>query len=138
MLLALALLACTSGKEDDSATTAAPSITWLAPTDGATVTAGLVECSLVIDGFSLQDPSKHNDEGAPSGYVSLSDNDALALSTGETTFSITLSAGAHTLLAQLYYADGDEVSATTTQLCDEDDTDTTCAPVTASISVTAE
>ena len=137
MLLALALLACTSGKEDDTGSTAAPSITWLAPTDGATVTAGLVECSLVIDGFSLQDPSKHN-EGAPSGYVSVSDNDALALSTGETTFSITLAAGAHTLLAQLYYADGDEVSATTSRLCDEEDTDTACAPVTASIAVTAQ
>lgn len=136
MLLVLTLLACT-GKEDDSgAAVAAPTVTWLSPTDGATVTAGLVSCSIVIDGFALQDPAKHND-GAPAGYIAISVDDAVVLSTGDTTFDLTVGTGPHTLTAQLYYADGDEVSATTTRLCDEEDTDTACAPVVASIAINA-
>lgn len=136
MFLVLALLACTS-KGDDTAAVAAPTLTWLSPTDGATVTAGDVACSTVIDGFSLTDPGKHND-GAPIGYVEVTVDDVVALDSGATNFTVSLSAGSHTLGAQLFYSDGDEVSANATSLCEEDSTDTTCAPVMAMITVTAE
>ena len=138
MILALALLACTV-KSDDTGeeTVAPPTISWLSPTDGDTVAAGDVSCSTVIGAFTLQDPAKHND-GAPIGYVSVSVDDVEILTTGDTTFTLTLDAGAHDLMAALFYDDGDEVSANTDRLCDEDDADASCAPVMAMISVTAE
>jgi hypothetical protein len=138
LLFVLSLLACTSGKDDTGeAAIAAPAISWLTPTDGATVTAGDVDASLVVDEFTLQDPAKHN-EGAPEGYIDVAVDGTSAVTTGTTTFTLTLAAGAHDLTAQLFYTDGDEVSATSTALCDEDDTDPACAPVLATISVTAE
>ncbi len=138
MLLALTLLAC-SGTSDDTGeeTVALPTISWLSPADGDTVAAGDVSCSTVIEAFTLQDPAKHND-GAPIGYVSVSVDDTEVVTTGATTFRLTLDAGAHALMAALFYDDGDAVSANTEGLCDEEDADPACAPVIATISVTAE
>lgn len=138
MFLTLALLACTDKSDDTGTETVAPpTVTWLAPDDGATVAAGDVACSTVIDAFTLQDPAKHN-EGAPIGYVSVSVDGTEVLQAGTTTFTLPLTAGAHDLTAALFYEDGDEVSANADHLCDEEDTDTTCVPVAATISVTAE
>jgi hypothetical protein len=137
MLLLLPLLACTGTEKDSAADIAAPSIAWLAPAAGGTVTAGEVACSTVVDDFTLHDPAKHN-TGAPVGYIGVSVDGTEALTSGTTTFGLTLAAGAHELTAQLYYADGDEVIATDTLLCDEDSTDAACVPVVATIDVTAE
>jgi hypothetical protein len=136
MLLAL-LTACTgTGKETGEETFPAPTVEWVAPTDGDTVAAGDVACSVAVGNFTLQSPAKHN-EGQPEGYLSVSVDGTEALQTAETTFTLTLEGGAHTLAGQLYYVDGDEVTATADRVCDEDDTDAACAPVVASIDVTA-
>lgn len=140
MILAL-LFACTTAATDsaDSAeeTVAPPLVDWLSPAEGDTVASGTdLPCSIVVDAFTLQDPAKHN-EGAPIGHVRVSVDGTEALQTGGTTFTLNLTPGAHTLEAALFFADGDEVSANADRLCDEDDSDTTCAPVSASISVTA-
>ena len=138
MLLALTLLAC-AGKSEDTGgeAVAAPTIAWLSPSDGDTVAAGDVSCSVVVADFTLDDPAKHNG-GAPIGYVEVSVDAAVVTQTGGTTFTLTLDGGVHDLTAQLFYADGDEVSATTVRLCDEDDTDTTCEAALTTIRVTAE
>ncbi len=135
MLAVLTLLACTA-KPDDSAVPA-PSIAWLAPTDGSSVAVGPTSCSVVVEAFTLQDPAKHG-EGGAEGYVAVLVDGVATLTTSTTTFDLELSAGPHTLLAQLTYVDGDEVSATATTLCGEDDPDPACGPVTASVTVTAE
>lgn len=138
MLFTLALLACTSSSDDSGKEAVAPpTLSWLSPAEGDTVAAGDVSCSTVVDAFSLQDPAKHND-GAPIGYIQVSVDGTEVLTTGSTTFTLTLAAGAHTLAAALFYDDGDAVSANSERLCEEDDADTTCAPVAASISVTAQ
>jgi hypothetical protein len=100
------------------------------------VSAGDVSCSTIIENFTLDDPAKHN-TGAPIGYVSIGVDGTEAMQSGGTTFTLTLAAGAHELSAQLLYADGDEVLASDSALCDEDSTDSACAPVIATINVTA-
>lgn len=138
MIFALTLSGCSGAKDSGSASEEeAPTVSWLSPADGDTVAAGDVACSVLIEGFTLHDPAKHND-GAPIGYISVSADGAEVLATGETTFTLPLAAGAHTLTASLFYSDGDEVLASADHLCGEDDADAACVPVAASISVTAE
>lgn len=104
-------VACTS-KADDTASEAAPTIAFLAPEDGAVLSPGAIDITLVIDGFTLADPAKHGgeDEGL-SGYVALTYDDNgtnLTENTGSTQASINLNGtGMHTLTAELMYADGD-------------------------------
>ncbi len=106
MFLLPLLWACSGEAVDDTAGEA-PTIDFLQPTDGATVAAGDVSVSLVVDDFTLQDPAKHN-EGAPEGYVAVSVDGAEVLTTGDTQFTLTLDeVGAHTLTAELRYTDGD-------------------------------
>ncbi|MDP2314202.1 MAG: hypothetical protein Q8P41_14965 [Pseudomonadota bacterium] len=103
MLLAL-LLACSGAKDDTGE--AASSITFLSPAAGATVPAGDVSVSVVVENFVLVSPAKHN-EGEAEGYIAVSVDGAEVLQTGDTQFTVTLAAGAHTLGAELYYTDGD-------------------------------
>lgn len=131
MLLALMLLAC----DDEVASPA--TLEWLAPADGDTVPAGDVAGTVVVEGFALEDPAKHN-EGTPEGYVAVGVDGDEVLQAGGTQFTLTLTAGAHELSAQLFYADGDEVLSSDTAICEEDSADTACAPVMATIAVTAE
>ena len=98
------LLACSNTLEDTAAE--AVTLAFLSPTDGETVTAGEVAVSVVVDGFTLEDPAKHS-EGAPEGYLAVTVDGAEVLTTGETQFNVTLDAGEHTLGGALFYADGD-------------------------------
>jgi hypothetical protein len=113
MLLAL-LVACTSSG-DDSVTPETPTISFLQPTDGATVAVGKLALSIVVEHFALHDPSKHN-EGEPEGYVEVAwtdGNAADSMTTASTTPTIELpTAGSWTISAELYFADGDEISET--------------------------
>jgi hypothetical protein len=106
------LLACT-GSADDTAEAETPTISFLAPEDGATVPAGDIDVSLVVDDFTLEDPAKHN-EGQPEGYVELSWTDGTTSDEEQTADTNTVisitSPGAWTLTASLYFADGDEVT----------------------------
>jgi hypothetical protein len=108
-LLAL-LFACTGADPDTADTDLAvdpPSMSFLSPTDGATVPAGDIAVAVVVNAFTLEDPAKHND-GAPEGYLSVSVDGAAVLTTKETNFTLTITdAGAHTIGAELLYADGD-------------------------------
>ena len=103
--------ACTS-KADDTALAATPTIAFLTPEDGAVLSPGAIDITLVVDGFTLADPAKHGgeDEGL-SGYVALTYDDNgtnLTENTGSTQASINLNGtGMHTLTAELMYADGD-------------------------------
>jgi hypothetical protein len=119
----LVLLAACHGEEP---VVYAPSLEFLAPTDGATVTAGDVQVSILVDDFTLMAPEAHN-EGAPAGYCELS-LDGVVVSQMETTqFTLAdVAVGAHTLDGELFFADGDALD-------EEFD-----APVTASIAFTAE
>jgi hypothetical protein len=146
MLVAL-LLACSTASSTDSADTGdsaealipPPTIAWLSPSEGDTVAADTaLPCSVVVDAFTLVDPAKHN-EGAPTGYVQVAVDGQVLFQTGSTTFEVTLagSEAPHVLDAALFYDDGDAIAANAERLCGEDDPDTTCLPVSASISVTA-
>jgi hypothetical protein len=138
LFFALFALACSGNAEDSGGEAVdAPTIEWLVPSEGDTVTAGDVACSTIVDGFTLEDHAKHN-EGAPEGYMSVSVDGAEALAGSETNFTVTLAAGAHDLTAALFYADGDAVIATDTALCDEEADDDACVPVVATVRVTAE
>ncbi len=136
MLLALTLFACTS-KTDDSAIAPAPTVAWLTPADTDLVAVGDVSCALIVEGLTLEDPAKHS-EGGAEGFVRISVDGTQVKDVATTTFTLTLAAGAHDLSAALYYIDGDAISATTDRLCAEDDTDTACAAVAETISVTAQ
>lgn len=135
MLLLLSLFACSDKSSDSAELVEAPTVSWLTPTDNGTVSAGEVACSLVVGEFTLEDPAKHND-GAPIGYVVVAVDGAEGLTTGSTTFNLSLPAGAHSLSATLVYADGDEVTSDGEHLCDEGAAG--CASVSSTITVTAE
>jgi len=136
MLLSL-LAACAGPTDTAEESIAAPTVEWLVPSDGDSVTAGDVPCSVVVSGFTLVDLAKHS-EGAPEGYLSVSVDGAEVLATASTNFTLPVEAGAHDLVAQLFYEDGDAVLATDAELCDEDSEDASCAPVAATIALTAE
>jgi len=137
----LFLFACNNIKDSDSAVELPPpTIAWLSPLDGDTVAAGTdVSASVVVENFTLTAPVKHN-EGTPVGYLSLLSDGTEFAQTGETTFiipAISLGVGEHDLTAQIFYADGDEVSASSDALCDEEATEG-CAPVITTIHVNVQ
>jgi hypothetical protein len=102
-LLTLAL-ACSEPSADSGESA---SVTFVDPLDGDTVAVGALQASVIVEGFLLEDPAKHND-GAPEGYLSVSLNDAEVLQTSSTVFEVQLdAAGSVTLGAELRYADGD-------------------------------
>lgn len=102
------LLACTGGEPHDTA--AASTISFLEPVDGDMVSAGDVAVSVLVEGFSLHAPAKHN-EGEPEGYITVTVDGAEVLTTAETQFTVTLAdAGSHTIGAELTFADGDPLS----------------------------
>jgi hypothetical protein len=138
-VIALLILNACSGNGNDSTAKVfpAPTVAWLSPANDATVTAGDVACSIVVDEFALKDLAKHS-IGQPAGHVSVSVDGKTVMQTSSTTFALTLKAGAHDLGAQLLYADDDEVTATADHVCDEEDTDPACVIVTATVSVTAQ
>lgn len=133
MLLFLVLAACAG--EEKEASEPAPTVEWLVPADGGTTTAGDVSCSLIVENFALVSPALHN-EGEPIGYLEISLDGVVALETEETTPTLSIEAGEHTLAAALIYADGDEVLASGDLLCEEEGEG--CEPVVAEISFTAE
>jgi len=103
MLALLSLLACA----DDTDATAAPTLAFVAPPDGAVVTADTaVAVSLLVEDFGLESPAKHN-EGMPEGYVVLRVDGVDAETMATTQTEVLLAAGAHTLEAELFYVDGD-------------------------------
>lgn len=108
MLSFTLLLACTGLGEADAET---PTVAFLSPDDGATVPAGEVEVSVVIENFLIDDPSKHSDGGADGWMtISVTQGDATEeIQTRSTRLDVTLVAGAATLGANLHFADGDEV-----------------------------
>ncbi len=132
--LFLPLLACAGTATDTSIP--ASTLEWLSPSGGETVAAGDVSCSIVIDHFTLWSPAKGN-EGEPIGYFAVRVDDAAAIESASTVFSLTIDAGAHDLTAQLYYADGDPVLTADDAVCDAT-SDATCDPVVSTIHVTAE
>ena len=104
-------LACDSG--DDSVALETPTVSFLEPADDATVPVGALQLSIVVEHFVLHDPAKHN-EGEPEGFVRVEWTNGTAsesVDTGSTTPTIDLaSAGNWTITAELYYADGDEIT----------------------------
>lgn len=135
MILAL-LFACAGSDKDSEAPAAAPTIEWLVPVADSTVPEGDLSCSLIVEYFHLEEPTMHN-EGMAMGYLSLSLDGAEVLQTGETTPTVSVTAGEHTLSATLYYTDGDEVLIAGDVLCEEDDSEG-CVTVDASVSFTVE
>lgn len=136
MWMLTVLLACSGSKDESAESVPPPSLTWLSPAEGDTLAAGDVTASVVIDNFSLREPAKHN-SGAAAGYVRITVDGAEVLLTGQTSFTLTLASGNHTLGGQLFYEDGDEVMASAEALCEEDATDG-CSPVESEISVTVQ
>ena len=135
-LLPLLLLACADDKTLDSyEEMAAPAVTWLVPSEGDVVAAGDLSCSLLVENFTLESATMHT-MGAAAGHVTYTVDGGDALETNTTTPTLTLTAGTHTLSAQLLYTDGDEVTTLDGMLCDEEDAG--CEPVVASVTVTAE
>lgn len=104
-MLTLWLLACTSGVGEDPT---APSIEFLTPEDGDTVTAGPVSVTLIVENFVLADIAKHGGEGeTATGTIEVTVDGGVVLETGETNFDVELAAGDVLLAAELLYADGD-------------------------------
>jgi hypothetical protein len=110
-MLMFLFLACDNG--DDSVAPETPTISFLEPAEDAAVPVGDLQLSLVVDHFMLHDPAKHN-EGEPEGFVRVEWTDGTAsdeLDTGSTTPTIDIaSAGTWTITAELYFADGDEIT----------------------------
>jgi hypothetical protein len=108
-LLLAALGACTDGgaSSQDTAATEMPTITFLSPTTGDSVTAGDVPFSVIVEHFALVALAKDN-EGEPEGYIGVRVDGAEVLQTAETNFSLTLTTeGPVTVEAELFFSDGD-------------------------------
>lgn len=125
--LATTLMIGCADKGDDSATPT-PTLSFLAPADGATVTAGTVDVTIIVDNMTLEDPSAeearavddallwlipgrsawaHN-EGAAEGYAEISLDGAVVAEMYTTQAQLTdVAAGEHTLTGALFYTDGD-------------------------------
>ncbi len=103
MLLVL-LLAC-SDKANESAIDV-PTLVFLQPEAGASVTGPDVAFTVVVEDFTLVEPSKHN-EGVAEGFIRVSADGTAVLDTGSTQFDLTLAAGGHTIAVELFYTDGD-------------------------------
>jgi hypothetical protein len=136
------LLAGCPAEEPAPEPTFDPTVSFLAPDDGATVPAGDVAVTIVVDDFELSAPTAtarwrpvsplwlfvpvaeaHPEEGIPTGYCELSLDGVKQADLIETQYTLTgVAAGSHTLTCELYYVDGDEVEP----------------PVSATISFTAE
>ncbi len=138
--LALGLVGCAGGSEEEEFH---PSLSFLSPAEGATVPAGELQVSIVVDDFELV-PSTvaaaappvgglplwllpsvalaHDEEGVPSGVCELRLDGAVVGTMDGTQLAITVAAGAHELEGELLYADGDALEE----------------PVVASVSFTAE
>lgn len=109
MTILLLLLACTGGTDKDTAVEETSTVTFLDPIDGDTVPAGDIAVSVIVEGFALEAPAKHN-EGEPEGYIAVTVDGVEALTTAETQFTVTIAeAGSHTIGAALTYADGDAI-----------------------------
>lgn len=139
MLTLLVLAACSTGTdtadtgEDEAAP--APTIAWVSPEAEASV-GSTVNASVAVENFLLVDPAKHTD-GEAAGFIRVSVNDVAAGDFGTTTFTLSsLPVGTVVLDAQLFYDDGDEIIVNEAGVCEEDDSTGTCAPVTATVTVT--
>jgi hypothetical protein len=101
----LGLVGCSEKEE-----TYTPALSFLQPKDGATVPAGDLAVSIVVEDFELVPPEglAHDEQGIPAGYCSLTlDEQAVAdVSSPRGTVS-GLTAGPHVLVGELRYADGD-------------------------------
>ena len=130
------LSACSGDKDTGDAP--APTLSFLAPAEGATVAQGTVDVTIVVENFVLETPLTatnrlvdllpggvayaHND-GEAEGYAALTlDGADAGLLTGSQGTLEGVAAGSHTLTAELYYSDGDKVEP----------------PVAASVTFTAE
>ena len=135
-------VACTDKSADDSAAPA-PTLSFLAPADGATVAAGTVDVTIIVENMTLEEPgadearatggpllwllpggeARAHNEGTTEGYAELSLDGSVVEDMYSTQTQLAdVAAGAHTLGCELYYADGDALEP----------------PVTAEISFTAE
>lgn len=132
------LMAACAGKEEEAPT---PTVSFLSPEDGATVAAGAVDVTLIVENMTLEEPVEtaragdallwlipgrpayaHN-EGETEGYAELSLDGVVVAQLGSTQGQLTdVAAGSHTLVAELFYADGDALEP----------------PVTATVGFTAE
>lgn len=132
MLLSL-VLACTSTEPTET-----PAISFLAPTEGATVAAGDVPVSVVVEHFDLEEETSslsfpllplmpavafaHN-EGEAKGFVRFTLDGTDLDDVWDTQYTlVAVAAGAHTVGAELFFADGDALEP----------------PVSASVTFTAE
>lgn len=103
------LFACTATGDSaaDSAAPVPPTITFLSPADGESVSAGAVTFSVIVDDFTLVDLAK-DAGGVPEGYIGVRVDGEEVLQTGETNFSLQLDTGGQTVVeAELFFSDGD-------------------------------
>ncbi len=107
MTLLLLLTACTG--ETDTAADVEPTIAFLSPAEGDTVSIGDLACAVVVEKFLLTDPAKHGGEEEPEGYIGVRVDGVEVLQSSTTNFTIPLdTAGVVELTAELFYAnDGD-------------------------------
>jgi len=136
------LLAGCSGGEGEETVEYHPSLEFLDPQDQASVVAGDLQVSVVVEDFELTGPAAgaavapsvpvlwlapavafaHDGEGLPSGYVELRLDGAVVATMDSTQATIQVAVGTHTLEGELRYADGDALEE----------------PVVATISISAE
>lgn len=123
------LLACTKEEE----VTYNPTVSFLSPAEDASVAAGDVSVSIVVDDFVLTGPADearvayppsvplwllvntaeaHNEEGMPAGYAELALDGVVVAQLSETQDTLpAVAAGEHDLTATLFFADGDDIGA---------------------------
>jgi hypothetical protein len=113
----VALTACSGGAAET------PAVSFLSPADGATVPAGDVAVSVVVEHFALEQDTARlvpwlsvwtpsvayaHSEGEAAGFVRFSLDDVAVGDVYDTQYTLTaVEAGAHTATAELVYADGD-------------------------------
>lgn len=121
-LLALLAFGCPQPEQEPPI----PTVSFLSPADGATLAAGEVDVSLLVEDFTLvahtaavtprpppfplslvAQARAHEGEETYEGYAVLRLDDADVATLSETVATVTVEAGAHALEVELFHADGD-------------------------------
>jgi hypothetical protein len=104
----LTLSAATGCHKDAEDTGASATLEILAPLDGEQVTAGEVVFSVVVEGFSLVTPAKHEEGEALAGWIIAAVDGTDVATDGDTQVALTLdTVGSHTVALRLELEDGD-------------------------------
>lgn len=107
LILLVSLVGCNKDAADSAADA---TIEIISPEDGVQVAPGDVNLAVVVEGFTLVTPAKHEEGEALAGWIIASVDGADVGTDGDTQLTVTLAeVGVHTVAVRLELEDGDPI-----------------------------